>query len=83
MMAFMTNNSHTGVPSQVCVWRCEACCCVHVRAGEVLLTFTPTEFTAFTESVNDCYWQQATFGVSDEPTLAEVFGINLDSEATN
>jgi hypothetical protein len=40
------------------VWRCEGCGCVHVRAESALLTFTLTEFAAFTEVVNDCYWRQ-------------------------
>ena len=29
------------------------------HAGGVLLTFTPREYTDFTERVGDCYWEQA------------------------
>jgi hypothetical protein len=44
------------------VWPCEGCGCIHIRAGELLLTFSAAEFAAFTETVNDCYWQQALRG---------------------
>lgn len=82
MTAILMNDSHAGVPSHVHVWRCEGCRCIHVRAGEVLLTLTPTEFTAFTESVNDCYWQQEILGLTDD-YMSEMLDATLQSEATN
>lgn len=82
MTAILMNDSHSGVPSHVHVWSCEGCRCVHIRAGHVLLTFTPTEFGVFTETVNDCYWQQEIFGLADDD-VSETSNSVLQSEATN
>jgi hypothetical protein len=57
---------HEGERKQSVVWQCEGCGCVHVRAGTALLTFAPAEFAAFTESVNDCYWQGALTGFAGD-----------------
>lgn len=40
------------------VWRCDLCHCFHLRAGQVLMVFTPREFAAFTNEVVDCYCVQ-------------------------
>lgn len=41
------------------VWRCRECDCFHVRAGEVLLTFTPQDFERFAHDVTECYCVQS------------------------
>lgn len=66
--------AHPGGEAQAVVWRCEGCGCVHVRAGNTLLTFAPSEFAAFTESVNDCYWQGALTGAFADETLEQSLG---------
>lgn len=53
--------------SEVGVWYCENCASFHIKAGEVLLTFTKTEFAAFSNTVFDCY--------SDVLTLEDVRGV--------
>jgi hypothetical protein len=64
----LMNDSHSEIPTHSHVWHCEACHCVHIRAGEVLMTLTRSEFLAFADSINDCYWQQKLFGLSDKIT---------------
>jgi hypothetical protein len=59
MTVFKLSEPPPDVSADVAVWRCEGCGCVHMRAGSVLLTFTPREYTDFTERVADCYWEQA------------------------
>ncbi len=46
---------HTGVAAHLKVWRCASCRCVHLCAGEVLMTFTNEEYAAFTHAVVECY----------------------------
>lgn len=41
--------------ARVDIWRCEGCQRFHVRAGEVLLTFTPDEFESFLRAAGRCY----------------------------
>lgn len=82
MTAMLINDSHVGVASHVHVWRCEGCRCIHVRAGEVLLTFTPVEFNAFTEAVNDCYWQQAILSLTDDE-MTDLSDATLQRKTTN
>lgn len=40
------------------VWRCELCRCFHLRAGPVLMVFTPREFEVFMQDVVECYCVQ-------------------------
>ncbi len=47
-------NSENGVRAEVGVWYCESCACFHVKADDVLLTFSPTEFMDFGKAVLDC-----------------------------
>jgi hypothetical protein len=49
-------NPHQNINPQV--WRCEGCHCFHLRAGQVLLTFTPKEFEAFSADIAECYCVQ-------------------------
>jgi hypothetical protein len=58
MTVFKLSEPPPDVSTDVAVWRCEGCGCVHMRAGGVLLTFTPREYTDFTERVADCYWSR-------------------------
>ena len=56
-MTVLLNEFSPDSPADVAVWLCEGCGCVHVRAGETLLTFTPREYADFTGMVADCYWE--------------------------
>jgi hypothetical protein len=56
---------------------------VHIRAGEVLLTFTPAEFAAFTESVNDCYWRQEILGLAELDQPAGIPPATPDDDVIN
>lgn len=55
MTAFLNEDFHSDATTNVQVWHCESCNCVHIRAGKALLTFTPKEFAAFTDAVTGCY----------------------------
>lgn len=44
--------------AKVDIWRCEDCHCFHVRAGEVLLTFTSEEFKTFLRAAGRCFLGQ-------------------------
>jgi hypothetical protein len=46
--------------SEVGVWYCENCASFHIKAGEILLTFTKTEFAAFSDTIFDCYSEVLT-----------------------
>jgi len=46
--------------SEVGVWYCENCASFHIKAGEILLTFTKTEFAAFSNTIFDCYSEVLT-----------------------
>lgn len=46
--------------SEVGVWYCENCLSFHIKAGEVLLTFTKAEFGEFSHAVFDCYASAVT-----------------------
>jgi hypothetical protein len=50
--------------SEVGVWYCENCASFHIKAGEILLTFTKAEFSAFSNTVFNCF--------SDALTLEDV-----------
>lgn len=55
-MTFKKFSDHAkGNISEVGVWYCDNCSSFHVKAGEVLLTFTRDEFAAFSSAVFDCY----------------------------
>lgn len=68
MTVFKLCEPAAGESPDVAVWRCEGCGCIHLRAGEVLLTFTAREYADFTERVADCYWEQA---LRDLPAMHE------------
>ena len=65
MTAFSVNEPFPKGHSDVYVWHCEDCHCLHIRAGETLLTFTSAEFAAFAEAVSKCYRQQKESSLSD------------------
>jgi hypothetical protein len=46
--------------SKLDVWCCESCRCVHMRVGDMLLTFTKSEFHEFAENVVGCYFDGST-----------------------
>jgi len=46
--------------SEVGVWYCENCTSFHIKAGEILLTFTKNEFAAFSNTIFDCYSEVLT-----------------------
>ena len=46
--------------AEVGVWFCPDCKSFHVKAGEVLLTFTKAEFGSFSSAVFDCYSSAVT-----------------------
>lgn len=56
--------------SEVGVWHCSHCASFHVKAGEVLLTFSKAEFAAFSNTVFNCY--------SDALTIDDVRGAGHD-----
>lgn len=41
--------------ADVGVWHCEKCASFHIKAGDVLLTFTRPEFGSFSNAVLDTY----------------------------
>lgn len=62
--------------SEVGVWYCENCLSFHIKAGEVLLTFTKAGFGEFSNAVFDCY--------SSAVTLEDVrSGANPENEVLN
>ncbi len=54
--------------SDLRIWNCDACWCVHLRAADVLLTFTREEYAAFAHAVAECYFGGAR-SAPDEFTL--------------
>ncbi len=83
MTAIPMNYSQTETPAHFHVWRCEGCHCFHVRAADVLLTFTPAEFAAFSNLVSECYWQEGIRGLLNEGTPPELFAVTPDAETLN
>ena len=47
-----------GQRESVKVWRCETCDEFHVKAGNDLLTFTPSEFAEFVNETWNCYYEK-------------------------
>ena len=54
MTAIVEPNDAAEMCAGTLVWRCDLCRCFHLRAGEMLLTRTREEFSAFTREVVDC-----------------------------
>jgi hypothetical protein len=48
------------IETEAQIWPCEECGRVHLRAGDVLLTFAHQEFKEFTEAVAECYCHSLT-----------------------
>jgi hypothetical protein len=57
---FSGHANHDHNVSEVGVWYCENCRSFHIKAGEVLLTFTRAEFGSFSSAVFDCYSSAVT-----------------------
>lgn len=82
-MAVIHTNSHHAAVSEIHVWRCESCHCFHVHAAEMLLTLTTEEFTAFAESVTNCFLWQAAHSLLDEFTARRLFAVESESDEIN
>jgi hypothetical protein len=53
------------------VWYCQSCHAFHVRANQVILTFSHEEYAAFTRAVVACYCQNAaSFDEEEEPLVS-------------
>ncbi|GEM_PF-3574689 len=50
MTAFLNDDFQRHESTNVSIWFCEGCRCFHLRAGQVLLTFTREEFADFTHT---------------------------------
>jgi hypothetical protein len=57
MTAIRMSDAHKELIAKVDIWPCKSCRRVHMRAGDLLLTFDATEFSEFAESVVACYTQ--------------------------
>ena len=68
MTAFLNEDFHSGTTANLQAWHCESCNCVHIRAANVLLTFTLKEFASFVETVVDCHRGASFFGPSLQET---------------
>lgn len=64
MTAFLNEDLNPNVKADAQVWLCEGCDCVHVRAVNVLLTFTKSEFESFTKAVVDCNYSFSDFNLT-------------------
>jgi ribosomal protein L37AE/L43A len=47
-----------GKREDVKVWKCETCDDFHVKAGNVLLTFTREEFALFVDETWNCFYEK-------------------------
>jgi ribosomal protein L37AE/L43A len=47
-----------GKREDVKVWKCETCDDFHVKAGNVLLTFTREEFASFVDDTWSCFYEK-------------------------
>lgn len=56
MTAISMKEHDTNTRSDLRIWNCDACRCVHLRAAGVLLTFTREEYAAFAHLVAECYF---------------------------
>ena len=71
MTAFLNNDFHTGAKANLQIWICDSCNCVHVRAADVLLTFTEEEFAGFTQAVLDCHYKTSFFGTVENKEITD------------
>lgn len=69
MTAIPMENHDTGARAGFKVWRCCSCRCVHLQAGDVLLTFTPEEYAVFTQAIVKCYHGSCAHSAREEFTL--------------
>jgi redox-regulated HSP33 family molecular chaperone len=85
MTAFLNEDLRSNVKADVQVWLCEDCRCVHVRAANVMLTFTKDEFESFTEAVVDCNYGFSYFNFTHKNKITDEENslLPLISEAEN
>ncbi len=83
MTAFPAEDHDTGLRSGFNVWRCCSCHCFHLKAGDMLLTFTPKEYAVFTQAVVDCYQGKPRCRRSSDNTDHAPDAAMLTSEAEN
>jgi hypothetical protein len=84
MTAISMEGRHASVRSGFNVWRCCSCHCFHLKAGNVLLTFTPKEYERFTQAIVDCYQgKKVLCRHSSDGTGHESGDAMLTSEAEN
>jgi len=80
-----TNSSdrRDGGKERLSLWYCESCRVVHLRAGEVVLSFDSRQFAAFTEAVVDIHygsgWQMSQWALPRRDETAAAHEI-LSSE---
>lgn len=67
-------NPNAGTTASAQVWRCNSCHCIHLYIGQVLLTFTQSEFAGFAQEVVECYCVQLP---SDNSTDERAHELNL------
>ena len=72
------NEHETGQRAEVGVWYCESCQDFHIKAGNVLLTFTKAEFSDFSNSVFNCYSE--SFLIRNLSQNQENFTFDLTSQ---
>lgn len=83
MTALLYENQHAGTDANLQIWRCDSCHCVHLRAGQVLLTFTQEEFASFTQEIVDCYCGQVMHAGTETGMSDELPPVIITSEETH
>ncbi len=83
MTALLYEDAHAGADAGVQIWRCASCHCVHLRAGQVLLTFTPEEFATLTQDVVACYCGQLIHDHIEKVISDEAQPLIINSEETH
>lgn len=83
MTAIPMNDTHNAPHDHVHVWHCDGCHCFHIRATGVLLTFTPSEFAAFSNSVSDCYWENGLRNLVTDDAPRDLFAAIPHNDTLN
>lgn len=53
------------------IWNCHCCGQIHMKFGEVLITFSPSEFRQFVLQSAEVYAEGATFAIDGFDSAAE------------
>ena len=75
MTAIPVAGHEAGMRSDLNIWNCDACRCVHLRAGGVLLPFTREEFGALAHAVVEWYLHGARCRCAHRDELLELVDI--------